>query len=129
MACPDLLPCLILAPICSSLGEYLDPIRECYEAYVIYNFYAYLMAYLEDTVGDLERHLAKVSRDRCVYVIQVTDPIFLPFCSETPHAAHARCPLAGPPMADGPPVPPGMQERDPELCHHEANLYRHRAHH
>jgi hypothetical protein len=23
--------------------EYLDPIRECYEAYVIYNFYAYLM--------------------------------------------------------------------------------------
>jgi hypothetical protein len=41
-------------------GEYLDPIRECYEAYVIYNFYAYLMAYLEETVGDLERHLAKV---------------------------------------------------------------------
>ena len=29
------------------------------QAYVIYNFYAYLMAYLEDTVGDLERHLAK----------------------------------------------------------------------
>eukprot|EP00955_Chlamydomonas_euryale_P007014 74520-Chlamydomonas_euryale.AAC.1 len=23
--------------------EYLDPIRECYEAFVIYNFYAFLM--------------------------------------------------------------------------------------
>jgi hypothetical protein len=27
-----------------SAREYLDPIRECYEAYVIYNFFAYLMA-------------------------------------------------------------------------------------
>ena len=26
---------------------YLDPVRECYEAYVIYNFYAYLMNFLE----------------------------------------------------------------------------------
>lgn len=25
--------------------EYLDPIRECYEAYVIYNFYAYLVRF------------------------------------------------------------------------------------
>lgn len=24
--------------------EYLDPVRECYEAYVIWNFFAYLMA-------------------------------------------------------------------------------------
>ncbi|GAX79883.1 hypothetical protein CEUSTIGMA_g7323.t1 [Chlamydomonas eustigma] len=39
--------------------EYIDPIRECYEAYVIYNFYAYLMAYLEETVGDLEVHMSK----------------------------------------------------------------------
>jgi hypothetical protein len=30
---------------------YLDPIRECYEAYVIYNFFAYLLSYLEDEVG------------------------------------------------------------------------------
>lgn len=29
---------------------YLDPIRECYEAYVIYNFFAYLLSYLEDEV-------------------------------------------------------------------------------
>lgn len=25
---------------------YLDPIRECYEAFVIYNFYMFLIAYL-----------------------------------------------------------------------------------
>lgn len=30
---------------------YLDPVREIYEAYVIYNFYAYLMNYLEVCVG------------------------------------------------------------------------------
>jgi len=27
-----------------SAREYIDPLRECYEAYVIYNFFAYLMA-------------------------------------------------------------------------------------
>lgn len=26
---------------------YLDPVRECYEAYVIYSFYAYLTGFLE----------------------------------------------------------------------------------
>ena len=31
---------------------YIDPIRECYEAFVIYNFYMYLVTYLEDEVGD-----------------------------------------------------------------------------
>ncbi|KAG1676973.1 hypothetical protein FOA52_014850 [Chlamydomonas sp. UWO 241] len=39
--------------------EYLDPIRECYEAFVIYNFYAFLMNYLSDVVGDVEAHMAK----------------------------------------------------------------------
>lgn len=29
---------------------YIDPIRECYEAFVIYNFFMYLVAYLEDQV-------------------------------------------------------------------------------
>jgi hypothetical protein len=38
---------------------YLSPIRECYEAYVLYNFFAYLMNFLEDALGgDVEGHLA-----------------------------------------------------------------------
>lgn len=32
---------------------YIDPLRECYEAFVIYNFYGYLTAYLEEGYGDL----------------------------------------------------------------------------
>lgn len=32
---------------------YIDPIRECYEAFVIYNFFMYLVAYLEDEYGDI----------------------------------------------------------------------------
>jgi len=39
--------------------EYLDPIRECYEAFVIYNFYAFLMNYFEMVVGDVPAHMAK----------------------------------------------------------------------
>lgn len=31
---------------------YIDPVRECYESFVIYNFYMYLVTYLEDEVGD-----------------------------------------------------------------------------
>jgi hypothetical protein len=32
---------------------YIDPVRECYEAFVIYNFFMYLIAYLEDELGDV----------------------------------------------------------------------------
>ena len=32
---------------------YIDPVRECYEAFVIYNFFMYLVAYLEDEYGDV----------------------------------------------------------------------------
>lgn len=32
---------------------YIDPVRECYEAFVIYNFFMYLVVYLEDEYGDV----------------------------------------------------------------------------
>ncbi|KAK9841769.1 hypothetical protein WJX81_001783 [Elliptochloris bilobata] len=37
---------------------YLDVIRECYEAYVIYNFFMYLVAYLEDEYGDVDAYFS-----------------------------------------------------------------------
>lgn len=37
---------------------YIDPLRECYEAYVIYNFFMYLVAYLEDAYGDVNVYYA-----------------------------------------------------------------------
>lgn len=53
---------------------YLDPIREIYEAYVIYNFYAYLMNYLEDELGLVDEHLAKKAQVQhiwpCQYILK-----------------------------------------------------------
>jgi hypothetical protein len=37
---------------------YLDPVRECYEAFVIYNFYMYLVAYLDEQYGDIALYYA-----------------------------------------------------------------------
>jgi Organic solute transporter Ostalpha len=45
-------------PCTSQARLYLDPIRECYEAYVIYNFYMYLTAYLEDEFGDIDAYFS-----------------------------------------------------------------------
>ena len=36
---------------------YLDTIRECYEAYVIYNFMAYLLSFLWTEYPELDEHL------------------------------------------------------------------------
>ena len=38
---------------------YLDTLRECYEAYVIYNFMAYLLAFLNAEYPNLNEHLAE----------------------------------------------------------------------
>ena len=52
------------------LAIYLDTMRECYEAYVIYNFMAYLLCYLRTQYPNLEMHLS------------TKEPVshFFPFC-------------------------------------------------
>lgn len=37
---------------------YLDTLRECYEAYVIYNFFMYLLAYLHEEYGDVDAYFS-----------------------------------------------------------------------
>lgn len=37
---------------------YLDTLRECYEAYVIYNFFMYLLAYLHEEYGDISAYFS-----------------------------------------------------------------------
>lgn len=37
---------------------YLDAVRDCYEAFVIYNFFMYLLAYLEDEYGDIDAYFS-----------------------------------------------------------------------
>jgi len=37
---------------------YMDAARDCYEAFVIYNFFMYLLAYLEDEYGDIDAYFS-----------------------------------------------------------------------
>eukprot|EP01024_Parvocaulis_polyphysoides_P029994 TRINITY_DN27245_c0_g1_i1.p1 TRINITY_DN27245_c0_g1~~TRINITY_DN27245_c0_g1_i1.p1 ORF type:complete len:441 (-),score=43.68 TRINITY_DN27245_c0_g1_i1:266-1588(-) len=49
---------------------YLDPIRETYEAYVIYNFYMYLIRFLEDETGDLENYMGQKQQQHHIWGVQ-----------------------------------------------------------
>ena len=44
----------------SSCRRWLSPARECYEAVVLYSFYSYVIAYLEDKTGDYAAWLARL---------------------------------------------------------------------
>ena len=51
---------------------YLDTVRECYEAYVVWNFYTYCMVYLQEfCVPGLEHALARKPRQHHLWPISV----------------------------------------------------------
>eukprot|EP01025_Chloroclados_australasicus_P022112 TRINITY_DN22961_c0_g2_i1.p1 TRINITY_DN22961_c0_g2~~TRINITY_DN22961_c0_g2_i1.p1 ORF type:complete len:433 (-),score=27.78 TRINITY_DN22961_c0_g2_i1:333-1553(-) len=67
---------------------YLDPLREVYEAYVIYNFYMYLIRFLEDETGDLQSYMATRPQQKHIWGVQLfaknwpMDTIFLRKCKQ-----------------------------------------------
>ena len=56
------------------LAIYLDTMRECYEAYVIYNFMAYLLAFLNSEHPNLNEHLEQKAQQNHLF----------PFCCFPP---------------------------------------------
>lgn len=69
-----MVPIYALDSLCTlrfiSARIYLDPIRECYEAFVIYTFYMFLIAYLEDEFGDVAAYYSTKQDKEHIWGVQ-----------------------------------------------------------
>lgn len=50
---------------------YIDPVRECYEAFVIFNFYMYLVGYLEDDYGDIMAYFSTKEQVQHIWPVKI----------------------------------------------------------